>query len=169
MSYCATRTACKFLSLKIIAQPQREKGYYVYCLCMRVCVLTWLLGRQSQLRVQVWTVVRIYPTFILLSPTTNPVQTDTCKKWQKKCINALCMTLAFFGLLNKKTRKISNLLLCKKYEKQSRNEGRDEKAWTGGRLRMRSGCEVVITELFLQCMHVCLLCMQALLCYCQAC
>lgn len=48
-----------------------------------MCVLTWLLGRQSQLWVQVWTVVRIYPAFVLLSSTANPVQTDTCKRRQR--------------------------------------------------------------------------------------
>lgn len=49
-----------------------------------VRALTWLLGRQSQLWVQVGTVVRIYPAFILLSSATNPVQTYTWKQWQKK-------------------------------------------------------------------------------------
>lgn len=52
-------------------------------ICVIMWALTWLLGRQSQLWVQVWTVVRIYPAFILLSSTTNPVQTYTWKQWQK--------------------------------------------------------------------------------------
>lgn len=104
-----------------------------------VCALTRLLGRQSQLWVQVWTVVRIYPAFILLSPTANPVQTNTCKQWHKKCINTLCMTLAkrdfdFFWLLNMTTKKLTSASM-QGIKKREWNYGRrGEKEWTGGRL-----------------------------------
>lgn len=43
-----------------------------------VHALTWLLCRQSQLWVQVRAVVSIYSAFVLLSSSTDPVQTDTC-------------------------------------------------------------------------------------------
>lgn len=45
--------------------------------------LTWLLCRQSQLWVQVWTVVSIYSAFVLLSASTDPVQTNTCGQRNK--------------------------------------------------------------------------------------
>lgn len=59
------------------------------CACVSVCVhvrvsvcaLTWLLGRQSQLRVQVRAVVGVYPAFVFLPPAADPVQTNT---WEVK-------------------------------------------------------------------------------------
>lgn len=45
--------------------------------------LTWLLCRQSQLWVQVRTVVSIYSAFVLLSASTDPVQTNTCGQMNK--------------------------------------------------------------------------------------
>lgn len=45
--------------------------------------LTWLLCRQSQLWVQVWTVVSIYSALVLLSSSTDPVQTNTCGQRNK--------------------------------------------------------------------------------------
>lgn len=48
--------------------------------CVCVCALTWLLRGQGQLWVQVRTVVCIYPAFILLSATTDPVQTNAFGK-----------------------------------------------------------------------------------------
>lgn len=45
--------------------------------------LTWLLCRQGQLWVQVWTVVSIYSAFVLLSASTDPVQTNTCGQRNK--------------------------------------------------------------------------------------
>lgn len=50
------------------------------CFFLHVCFLTWLLGGQSQLWIQVRAVVCIYPAFVLLSSTANPVQTNTCEK-----------------------------------------------------------------------------------------
>ena len=49
-----------------------------------VCALTWLLCRQSQLWIQVWTVVGVYSAFVFLSAATNPVQTNTCEQKNKK-------------------------------------------------------------------------------------
>lgn len=51
------------------------------CVCVTVCALTWLLGRQRQLRVQVWAVVGVYPAFVFLPPAADPVQTNT---WEVK-------------------------------------------------------------------------------------
>lgn len=45
--------------------------------CVSVGALTWLLGGQSQLWVQVRAVVGIYPAFVFLSPAADPVQTNT--------------------------------------------------------------------------------------------
>lgn len=49
-----------------------------------VHALTWLLCRQSQLRIQVWTVVGVYSAFVLLSAATNPVQTNAWEQKKKK-------------------------------------------------------------------------------------
>lgn len=56
-------------------EPKRKS--VCVCVCMSVGALTWLLGGQSQLWVQVRAVVGIYPAFVFLSPAADPVQTNT--------------------------------------------------------------------------------------------
>lgn len=73
----------RFITCNIFYYIALKAAFVLFCICGNVCVsLTWLLGRQGQLWVQVWTVVCIYPAFILLSPATNPVQTNTCRQRQ---------------------------------------------------------------------------------------
>lgn len=73
-------------------------------------VLTWLFGRQSQLRVQIGAVFRIYPPFILLSSAAHTVQSNTwCKGGDKKERQHLLFTHHFITNTTSSIKQADNV------------------------------------------------------------